>query len=135
MRIMCLDIGDKRIGIAVTDPLGIIAQPYMVIEVTSQKDALQEILKIASSLSVELVVIGVPYNQDGNSTEQSNKNLFYTDNLREKIKIDFCDERFSTVDAYDSLQEMGISSKQGKKSIDKISASIILQRYLEREKV
>lgn len=135
MRIMCLDIGDKRIGIAVTDPLGIIAQPYTVIEVTSQKAALQEILNIASSLSVKLVVLGVPFNQDGDSTEQSKKNLFYVDNLTGKIDIDFCDERFSTVDAYDSLQDMGISRKKGKKSIDKISASIILQRYLEREKI
>lgn len=135
MRIMCLDIGDKRIGIAVTDPMGIIAQPYGVLEVTNHGEALKEILKIASILNIGLVVLGVPYNQDGNSTEQSNKNMFYADNLRGKIKIDFCDERFSTVDAYDSLQEMGISYKKGKKSIDKISASLILQRYLEREKV
>ncbi|MBT9164951.1 MAG: putative pre-16S rRNA nuclease [candidate division WS2 bacterium] len=135
MRIMCLDIGDKRIGIAITDPLGIIASPYGVLKVTNQGDALKEILKIVTSLSIGLVLLGVPYNQDGNSTEQSNKNVFYADNLRGKIKIDFCDERFSTIEAYGSLQEMGISYKKGKKSIDKISASLILQRYLEREKV
>ncbi len=135
MRIMCLDIGDKRIGIAMTDPLGIIATPYGVLEVTNQVEALKAILKIVSTLNIGLVVLGVPYNQDGNSTEQSTKNLFYADNLQGKVNIVFCDERFSTMEAYESLQKMGIKYKKGKKSVDKISASLILQRYLEREKV
>ncbi len=118
-----------------TDPLGIIASPYGVLKVTNQGEALKEILKIVTILNIDLVVIGVPYDQDGNSTEQSAKIMFYADNLRGKIKINFCDERFSTIEAYESLKKMGIRYKKGKKSIDKISASLILQRYLEREKV
>lgn len=130
MRIMAVDYGKKRVGIALTDPLGIIAQPLMTIQVKSQKMLLKKIITIINENDVGLMIIGNPLSHKGKVTEMSLEIERFVKRLKEKkgVEIKLWDERFTSQYAVNMLKTMNIKGKQG--SVDRIAASIMLDEYL-----
>ena len=134
---MALDVGDVRIGIAVSDLMGIIANP---LETYTRKGNLQAdaqyILKLAQEKEVSLIVSGLPLGLNGQENEQTAKTREFIDNLREicDVPIEYLDERFTTLSAERVLIEGNVRRENRKKVIDKVAATIILQNYLDRKR-
>lgn len=131
-RIMGLDIGDKTIGVAVSDLMGMTAQGVTTVRRVGKKkdiDALKEIIK---ERQVNKIVSGLPKNMNGTLGPQSEKVIKFCELIKEEtgLEIDFWDERLSTVAAERSLIEGDVSRQKRKKVIDMLAAVIILQGYL-----
>ena len=135
-RILCFDYGTKRIGIAVTDELRIIASP---LDTCNTSEIFNFIDRYISKNSIELFLVGMPLDLKGKPTDATNLTKSFISSLSKKypdIDVDIYDERFTSKIAKDSLIELGKTKKyrRNKSNIDKISASIILQSYLTRKK-
>lgn len=134
-RIMGLDVGDKTIGVALSDPLGWTAQGLEIIQRVGIKKDLQRLGEIINEYNVNRIVVGLPKNMDGTMGPQCGKVLEFNDRLSRrfnKIEIIQWDERLTTVAAERTLIEANINREKRKKIIDKISAVYILQGYLDR---
>ena len=132
-RIMGLDIGDKTIGVAVSDIMGIIAQGVKTIRRESKKKDIEELKNIIKERQVNKIVSGLPKNMNGTLGPQGEKVLKLCELIKEEtgLEIDFWDERLTTVAAERSLIEGDVSRKKRKKVIDMLAAVIILQGYLD----
>jgi putative Holliday junction resolvase len=133
MRIMGLDLGERTIGIAVSDEFRLTAQPVTVIRrATKQKD-LDELMKLIEKHSVIRVVVGMPVRMDGSMGTQSKKVQRFIDVLKGRTEVPVCtwDERLSTVAVTRVLLEGEISRRRRKEVVDKMAASFILQGYLD----
>ena len=136
-RIMALDVGDVRIGIAVSDLMGIIANP---LETYTRKGVLetdaQYIVRLAKEKEVCLIISGLPLSLNGQENEHTTKTREFVDKLKEicDIPIEFLDERFTTLSAERVLIEGNVRRENRKKVIDKVAATIILQNYLDRKR-
>lgn len=135
-RIMCLDYGDVRIGIAFSDLLQTIASPYDTYTRKSLDEDLEFFKNLAISQQVEKVIIGLPFNMDGTAGERIEVTKKFAELLFEKLQlpIEFVDERLSSVEAEDVLKEAKVPAIKRKGLIDKIAAGIILQTYLNSQK-
>ncbi|SFE64288.1 Holliday junction resolvase RuvX [Peptostreptococcus sp. D1] len=135
-RIMGLDIGNNTIGVAVSDMLGITAQGVTTIHRKSKKKDLEELKKIIDEQNVNLIVSGLPKNMNGTIGPQAElvKKFCELIEYELKIKVEFWDERLTTVSAQRVLIDGDISRKNRKKVIDKLAAVIILQNYLDYKK-
>ena len=134
-RLMCLDIGEKRIGIAVSDLLMITAQgveTYNRKENDLQAD-INYILEMAKKQNAYKIVCGLPKNMNGSIGMQAEKSLEFGNILKEKgeYEVVFFDERLSTASAKRTLLEADTSRKKRKKVIDKVAAVYILQAYMD----
>ena len=139
MRILGLDVGDKTIGVAVSDPLGIIASGITTIErVGIRKDA-GKVIDYIKEYNCELVVMGLPLNIDDTDSIQTEKvrnfrtmleNKLRSSGELSKVKIEWQDERYSTSEAEEVLIAANMSREDRKKIIDRQAAIVILQRYL-----
>jgi len=129
---MCLDIGEKRIGVAVSDPLGITAQGLDVIQRQGLKSDLLQIRRFIDDYQVEEVILGLPLNMDGTKGEKALEVLRMRDFLSKKISLPVktWDERLTTVAAEKVLLEGDVSRAGRKKVIDKLAATLILENYL-----
>lgn len=131
-RIMAIDYGGKRTGIAVTDPLQIIAQPLTTVDTKNLFDFLKEYLE---KEKVDEIVIGYPMHLDGTDADITEEIKEFAKKIVEKfnIKIDFLDERYTSKRAVQTMVQGGFKKKDRRKkeNIDKIAAAIILQDYLE----
>lgn len=136
MRIMCLDIGKVRIGIAKSDIMQIIASPLEVYKRTNSinKDA-QYIANLAHANEVERFVVGLPLKLDGSQGDSVQMVNEFVDKLKKFTSLDivFQDERLSTVSAERILLEGDVRRDKRKGVVDKIAATIILQNYLDRK--
>ncbi len=135
MRKIALDIGTVRIGIATSDPMGIIASGYETFVRTKNfEDDLKKIAALAETKQADAFVIGLPLNMDGTEGEKVAEIRDFADNLSRFTdrKIVFQDERLSTVSAQKALIESGMRREKRKKVVDKVAATIILQSYLDR---
>lgn len=132
-RILGLDIGDKTIGVAVSDLLGITAQGITTIRRTSKEKDLSALKDIVSDYKAEKIVVGLPKNMDGSIGFQGEKVISFTEDIKDKLSIDieYIDERLTTVSAERVLIEADLSRKNRKKVIDKVAATYILQFYLD----
>ncbi len=133
-RIMGLDIGDVRIGIALSDLLGITAQGQETYTRTGADEADADyIVAFADRNDVSRIVCGLPKNMNGTVGEQAEKTRAFADLIASRTKADivFVDERLTTVSANRVLLEADTSRKKRKKVVDKIAATIILQTYLD----
>ncbi|OQB25331.1 MAG: putative Holliday junction resolvase [Firmicutes bacterium ADurb.Bin182] len=133
-RIMSLDIGDKRIGIAVSDPLGITAQGLQTYTRTGDLDKdTQYIVELADKFRPVKLLFGMPRNMDGSYGFQSEKVRAFAEAVLKKWngEHDYYDERLTTVAAERVLNQAELSWKKQRKVIDKVAASVILQDYLE----
>ena len=137
-----LDVGDKTVGIAVSDELGITAQPYMTLERVGIRKDTGNILDMVKELGCDTIVIGLNVGLDGNDTPQTAKVREFRTMLENKmrstamkgIEVVFQDERFTTVIAERVLMDAGVRREDRKKYVDKQAASIILQSYLDTSK-
>ncbi|MDO6354351.1 Holliday junction resolvase RuvX [Caloramator sp. CAR-1] len=136
MRILGLDIGEKRIGIALSDPLGWTAQSLKTLERKSIKNDVEEIIKIINEFQVEKVVVGLPKNMNGTLGESGQKVMNFCEKLLEKINIELIyeDERLTTMAAEKVLIDADLSRKKRKGVIDALAATFILQTYLDRNR-
>ncbi len=132
-RVMALDIGDKRIGIALSDPMKIIASPFDTLKRVEIKGDINKIVKIIEENDVETVVCGLPKKLDNTDSLQTVKAREFADTLREKTaaKVVMTDERLTTVSAERVLLEADVSRGKRREVIDKLAAAVILQSYLE----
>lgn len=138
MNILGLDVGDKTIGVAKSDPLGYTAQPITTIRYQKSIDAWKEILRYIEEFEITLILVGLPLNMNGTEgpqVEKVRKFIAEGKKLFEKLKLDmgfeFWDERLSTVAAERTLIEANVSRAKRKKVIDKMAAVFILQGYLD----
>jgi putative Holliday junction resolvase len=137
MRILGLDIGDSRIGVAISDPVEIIATPLTVITRDDDNTAIAAIIHLVGQYDVKRIVIGLPYSLDGSIGRQANKVKDFVDKLSQSTsaRIELRDERLSTVAAERLLRGAG-NKKAGKRShLDAAAAAFILQGYLDSLKV
>ncbi len=139
-RKIALDVGDKTIGVALSDPLGITAQGLTTIERIGIRKDTSKVLEMIREYECDTVVIGLPKKLDGTDSLQTEKVYEFKKMLENKImssgiknvKVDWEDERFTTVIAERILIEADVSRRDRKKVIDKQSAIIILQSYLDK---
>ena len=130
-KIMALDIGTKRIGIALSDYLHIIANGHSYIKRTPENDAIEQIKKIAKENNVQEIVIGIPYNMDGSKGFQADDCLNFSKNFSE-YKIIQEDERLTSDTAEENLRNKKIDFRKDKGLVDIESACIILEQYLSK---
>lgn len=133
MRIMGLDIGRKTIGVALSDPEGLTAQPYITIQRASFAKDLDEVLRIARENQVSDIVAGLPLNMNGSTSGQTDFVLKFVEKLKEKTDLPVLtwDERLSTVAVTRVLIDGDMSRARRKEVVDKLAASYILQGYLD----
>lgn len=136
MRLLGLDVGEVRIGVAVSDPLGKTAQPTTVIVRKSIQADTEELHKIIKQYQIEKVIVGLPLNLDGSLGVQGKAVKAFAGEVGQKIDIplEFYDERLTTRVARQVLLEGDISRARRKKVADKLAAALILQGYLDRKK-
>ena len=132
-RIMGLDIGDKTIGVAVSDLMGLTAQGVTTIKRVGKKKDIEAIKQIIAEKQVNKIVSGLPKNMNGTVGPQGEKVQKFCELLKEEtnLPIEFWDERLSTVAAERSLIEGNVRRENRKKVIDMLAAVIILQGYLD----
>ncbi|MGA3083674.1 MAG: Holliday junction resolvase RuvX [Thermodesulfobacteriota bacterium] len=133
MKILGLDLGSKTIGVAISDDLVLTAQVLTSIKRTILEKDLADILALVNEYQVQEIIVGLPINMDGTKGESARQAEAFIDKLREtfSIKIIPWDERLSTVAAERILLEGDLSRKKRRKVIDRLSAAIILQGYLD----
>jgi len=133
MRIMGLDLGTRRIGVAVSDESATIAQGRENIGRKTDGLAVREILSLAEEMDVAEIVIGLPINMDGTEGARALDSRKFAEKLEKagRFPVKFWDERMSTMEAESVMLEADISRRKRKKHIDKLAAQIILQGYLD----
>ncbi|ADD02310.1 MULTISPECIES: Holliday junction resolvase RuvX [Thermoanaerobacter] len=137
MRIMGLDVGDKTIGIAISDLSGTIAQGLTTIKRSSNKKDFERIKQIINEYEVGMIIVGLPKNMNGTLGPQGQKVVRFVEHLKKafSIPIILWDERLTTVEAERVLIEKAdISRAKRKEVIDKLAAVLILQNYLDSQK-
>lgn len=134
MRILGLDLGQKTIGVAISDPLGFTAQGITTIHRKSKATDIEELKKICKEYGVEKIVIGLPKNMDNSIGFAGEKILEFSEIIKEQVldNIEMWDERLTTVAAHRAMLEADMSRAKRKKIVDKIAATYILQGYLDR---
>ncbi|NFO87234.1 Holliday junction resolvase RuvX [Clostridium botulinum] len=134
MRILGLDLGKKTIGVAISDPLGFTAQGITTIRRANKEKDMEELRKICDEYKVETIVIGLPKNMNG-TIGPSGEIAMEMGRLVEEalnIKVEFWDERLTTVAAHKAMLEADLSRSKRKKIVDKVASTYILQGYLDR---
>jgi putative holliday junction resolvase len=135
LRILGIDMGDRRIGLALSDPLGYTAQGLKTIQINNPDEVCDKLIAVINEKKVERIVFGLPKNMNGSMGPQAKKVQEYASKIKKltKLPVDFEDERLSTVGAEQVLLMADQSRKKRKKAIDMLSAVIILQSYLDRK--
>ena len=134
-RILALDVGDRRIGIALSDSAQIIATPHSVYTRVGWGPDVKHIRKLYDENEAVLVVCGLPRNMDGSVGFQAEKVQAFASQLEKAgLPIAFQDERLSTVSAHQALIEGGMRRDDRKGTVDKVAAAVILQTYLDTQK-
>ena len=134
MKCLGLDLGTKRLGLSMSDKLGIISYPYKLISFKEYIDAAKEVARIVEKEKIELVVLGLPKNMDNSLGFASQRSIEFKKMLEELISVDIIliDERLSTVEAENILISNDMKRNKRKKVIDELSACIILDTYLRK---
>lgn len=134
MRKIGLDVGDVRIGVAVSDMLNILANPYETYVRKSIEEDVLHFQNLQKEMNADTFVVGLPLNMDGTAGDRVEKTKEYAGILAEHIdaKFVFQDERLTTVQAEKVLISGGVRREKRKKVVDKVASTIILQSYLDR---
>ncbi|GIO55799.1 Holliday junction resolvase RuvX [Paenibacillus cellulositrophicus] len=133
MRIMGLDYGDRKIGVAVSDMFGWTAQGLEVVERRRDGAEMQRIADLVREQEVEEIVVGLPKNMNGSIGPRGEICIAFADQLRDMLNlpVHLWDERLTTVSAERTLLEADVSRKKRRQVVDKMAASLILQNYLD----
>ena len=135
-RKMGIDYGDRRIGVAMTDALCIISSPYEVFENRSEEQSLEHLNNLIKEFNVDEVAMGLPLNMDGSEGERAKIHREFGEKLASLsgVKVEYVDERLTSAEAEEILIQSKVRREKRKELIDKISAQIILQTYLNQIK-
>ena len=134
-RILALDVGDRRIGIALSDTTQMIATPHSVYTRVGWGPDVKHIQKLYNDHEAVLIVCGLPRNMDGSVGFQAEKVQSFAEQLiKAGLPVVFQDERLSTVSAHQALIEGGMRRDDRKGTVDKVAAAVILQSYLDAQK-
>lgn len=135
MRLMGIDFGDARVGIALSDPLMIMSQGYKTIKNDGTEQLFEEIKEIIKEKEVTKIIIGLPKNMDNSQGFRTDATMEFAEKLRSytDTEIDFCDERLTTVSAHGFLNEMNVRGKKRKGAVDTLSAALILETYMKKK--
>ena len=132
-RLLGIDHGDRRIGIALSDPIPMIASPLKTIIINDNKEAINAIRELVSEYEVVLVVIGLPIGLKGNETAQTKHVMKFAEEMKNNgIEVALQDERLSSVSAKKSYRNEGSKVRRNKGLIDQTAAAILLQQYIDR---
>lgn len=138
-RLMGLDFGSKTVGVALSDPTGLIASPFEIVK-REKEDKLRRTLarieEIIAEYNVKKIILGYPVNMDGSEGERVRKTEEFRDMLVRRTGLDviFFDERLTTVEAHEIMSDCEVKGTDRKKYVDKIAAALILQGYMDSEK-
>tara|TARA_Y100001960_G_scaffold277275_1_gene307948 strand:+ start:357 stop:776 length:420 start_codon:yes stop_codon:yes gene_type:complete len=132
-RVLAIDYGDVRIGLAMSDLMHIIAKPFKTIKNQHSNDIFIEIEKIIEENNIGKIIVGLPLTLKGEYSKQTEKVLSFVDKLKihVKIEVDTYDERLSSFQAKKSLIHQGVKTGHNKEQIDQTAAAIFLQGYLD----
>ena len=134
MRILAVDPGEKNIGLALSDELGISAKPLSIIKHIKREIDAAQVAAIAAENNAKLIIIGQSIGDDGKPTFEGRRSARFARALRAQtnISVQLWDEGFSTQDARQSYINMGVSRKKRRGHLDDVAAAVILRSYLER---
>ena len=137
MRVLGIDLGSRRIGLALSDPDATIAYPLQVLACKGQKQDLAALSALVSEHGVGRIVVGLPIHMDGRRGPEAEAAERFAASLRAAtgLEVDLIDERWTTVEAERALREMGLGGKRGRKRkqhVDAVAASLLLRSYLAR---
>lgn len=139
MRILGIDYGDTRTGVAITDALNITAQGLKtIVSDGNDKLILREIDKILEEYEIDTIVIGMPFNMNGTKSERAEKTEQFIHKLKckyNKLKIECVDERLTTVAAHKTMNMLDVNKNKKRSIVDTISAVYILEIYINKQKV
>ena len=129
---LAVDYGEKRIGLALSDPLRIFAKPYMMLENQGLEALVNSLAEIIGNSSVQQVVLGIPWAIDGGKTPKTEETLQVLEHLQAHLDIPVLpwDERYSSDEAHRELKKMGRSWQQARLEVDAMAAAMILKSYL-----
>lgn len=133
MRILAVDPGSKRLGIAISDPSGTISRPLLVINHKSREEDAIRIAEIADKNMIGLIIIGLPLDEEGNPGPQARKAIRLAGVLKSHtvIPIELWDESGSTIEAHQVRTAMKVKKRKNKGHLDDLAAAIILQSYID----
>ena len=132
-RILAVDPGGRRVGLALSDPLQMIASPFRTLLVSGEADAIQQIRTVIADEQVVELVVGIPQRAGGEESQQAQSVAAFIEKLQVAVQIPVhaIDESFTSVEAEEALHQMGKRIGQDKGAVDRIAASLILKAYLE----
>jgi len=133
-RFLAIDHGNKRVGLALSDPMKIIAKPFRTLTFTDASELLNSLRDIIVSESVEQIILGLPRGMKGQDTAQTKMVLAFAEQLKSAldIPIELIDERLSSVSAEKALIQQEVKTGHNKGRIDETAAAIFLQQYLDQ---
>ena len=134
-RVLGIDYGERRIGLALSDPMGIIAKPLGIIDRKKTTDYISEILNTSKEKNANIIVVGLPLTLRGKQSKQTEIVQKFIEKLTQlgKIPVVPVDERLSSIAAKKSLQLQGVKTGHEKGRVDETAAAIILQEYLDSQ--
>lgn len=135
-RYIGIDFGEKRVGLAISDPSLTIAQPLTTIRHQSRKQLIREIGEIAREHSVEKIVLGLPITMKGTDSQKTVEVRTFAEELSRAVgvPVHLMDERLTSVQAHQTMQQMGKQPSRHRARVDRLAAQYILQTFLDREK-
>lgn len=133
-RVLGVDHGEARIGLACSDPLQVLAAPLEVLHATGTEADADAVLAVAARQEAVAIVVGLPLDQHGQPGPQAEKTLAFAEMLRARtpLPVHTMDERFTSVIAQKALRAAGVKAKQQRGQVDKIAAAQLLQTWLDR---
>jgi len=133
VRVLAIDFGMRRMGLAVSDALGITAQGLPTLERTRLEDDLGKIQEMTEEHSIERVIVGNPLGHGGGETAMSRQAAEFAEKLRRRVRcpVDLWDERLTSVEANRALRSAGLSLGKRRRAVDRVAATLLLQSYLD----
>lgn len=133
-RLLGIDLGQARVGLAISDELGMLAHPLETFPVTSEKKLMARLGTLVREKEIECVVVGLPRNMDGSMGPKANEALAFVEKLRKELPCSIVtwDERLTTVAAHRAFREAGRSTRSTRGQVDQVAAQFILQGYLDQ---
>lgn len=133
MRVLAVDYGERRTGVAVSDELGITAQGLETIVVKDSAELPERVAALARDLGAGTVLVGLPLNMNGTEGEKCAKVRAFGEALRERsgVNVVYWDERMTSVQAHRVMRELNVKTRGNKEQVDRIAATLILQEYLK----
>jgi len=130
---MGLDVGDRRVGVAVSDAMGLTAQPVMTLVRSNRRQDMRSLLRLIRKFECTQIVVGNPLYMSGDQSPQASKAQAFAEILREEtgMPVHLWDERLTTTEAHRHLHASGLPGSQHKKVVDQVAAVLILQGYLD----